>query len=246
MAAPTERAQKQSLVLPQKGTRAEALALILRPLQHGDGFRHGALGAPGYGKTHHIRELIKQLIAWNVVDLVVTHDVKGATAEFEGTEVAYVGDIRGQIAAIENTRHVVLRGDPQRDQPCAAEDAATHAKQLARDGLRVVLNVAELDECLSEGGRSFEAPSVRWFSSQGRKLGASLTWTTQQPKRTPDEIFDQSTSISYFHLDARSSNYLGNTLMLDDRMVEILPRLAHGEYVLGIPGAEWNGHVYRD
>jgi hypothetical protein len=86
---------------------------------------------------------------------------------------------------------------------------------------------------------------VRWFSSQGRVLRGCLTWTTQQPKRTPDEIFDQSTTIAYFHLDRRSANYLGGTLLLDEEMVEVISKLARGEFVLYQPGLEWNRKVYR-
>ncbi|MFL5310766.1 MAG: hypothetical protein ACJ79H_09980, partial [Myxococcales bacterium] len=136
--------------------------------------------------------------------------------------------------------------DPRGDVQLEAESVAELGKRLAqREELRVLLNIGELGNCLTDGGRSWRAPSALWFSAQGRALGACLTWTVQQPKRCPDEIFDQSTTVAFHHLDARSSNYLGNTLLLDDDLVRVLPLLARGEFVLWQQGLEWNHRVYR-
>jgi hypothetical protein len=247
MAAPKEREKVPGLVGPSRGTREEALALIFAPLvERGNGFRHGAIGAPEYGKTYGIREVIDEALERDLVELVVTHDVKGREPEFEeGTQVAFVGDEVAVVAELEHTRHLVYRGDPMADVPCSAEAVAELARRILRAGTRVLLNVGELDECLTEGGRGWETPTVRWFSSQGRKLKGCLTWTTQQPKRTPDEIFDQSTTVAFHHLDARSANYLGNSLFLDPAMVEVLPKLTIGEFVLMVPATEWNRKVYR-
>jgi hypothetical protein len=190
--------------------------------------------------------VIAEALDRRLVDLVVSHDVKGAEPDYyPGTCVPFVADVADHLVEVEASRHVVLRGDPRNDTRCDAEAVATYAKQISRAGLRVLLNIGELDECLSEGGRSFEAPSVRWFSSQGRQLKACLVWTQQQPKRTPDEMFDQSTTLSLFQHEERSSNYLGNTLLLDEALVAILPRLARSEFVVRVPGQAWNRRVYR-
>jgi len=220
--------------------------MIFSPLERGDGFRHGALGAPGYGKSHHIRHLIEEALEQKKCELAITHDVKGARPDFDGVFVRQVADVGPHIEEIERRKHVVFRGDAVNDIKCTAESVGAYAKQIARSGTPVLLNVNELDTCLTEGGRSWEALSVRWMSDEARSLKGSFVWTTRQPKRTPDEIFDQSTSISYFHLDRRAANYLGNTLLLDEDMVAILPKLAIGEYVIVQPGLEWNRKVYRD
>jgi len=246
MAAPTERSKEPRVVPPKKGTRAAALDLIFRPLEeHGEGFRHGALGAPGYGKTYHQRAVIEAALDRDLVDLVLTHDVKGREAEFDGLELVTAAAAPAPAAA-EHHRHLVYRGDVLNDVECPAEEVALLGKRLLqKEQLRVLLNVGELDNCLTDGGRSWRAPTVRWFSSQGRQLRGCLTWTNQQPKRCPDEIFDQSTTIAFLHLDARSSNYLGNTLLLDADLVDVLPKLARGEFVLWVPGLEWDHLVYR-
>lgn len=245
MAASTERSKVSGVVPPKKGSSEEALELIFAPLERGDGFRHGALGAPGYGKTFHMAVVVEEALERDLVDLVLTHDTKGAEAEFVGVELASPA-VAPPAERADRARHLVYRGDVLNDVDCPAEDVALLGKRLAqKERLRVLLNVGELDNCLTDGGRSWEAPTVRWFSSQGRKLRACLTWTNQQPKRCPDEIFDQSTTIAFLHLDARSSNYLGNTLLLDPAMVEVLPKLANGDFVLWVPGLEWNGKVYR-
>lgn len=243
VATTKKREEEPSVVPPQEG-RGDPLELIFSPLRRGDGFRHGALGSPGAGKTVHAREVVARALELGLVDLVLTHDTKGAEPEFQGTLAASIAEVA--TAELERTRHAVLRGDARRDIECSAEAVAVHGKSLAqREGLRVLLNVSELDNCLSDGGRAWEAPAVRWFSAQGRQLGACLLWTAQQPKRTPDEVFDQSTSIAFFRLDVRSANYLSNTLLLDERMVAELPRLGVGQYVLRIPGFEWDGRTYR-
>jgi hypothetical protein len=244
VATETKRQEGTRLLSPKAGSRDDALSAIFRPLEHGDGFRHGALGAPGYGKTFHMNVVVDAALERGLVDVVLTHDVKGATPEFSGRCYVRVSETSG--AELELARHAIYRGDVRTDVDCHAEDVALLGKRLAQRGdLRVLLNIGELDNCLTDGGRSWEAPTVRWFSSQGRQLRGCLTWTNQQPKRCPDEIFDQSTTIAFLHLDARSANYLGNTLLLDEAMVGTLPKLARGEFVLWVPGLEWNGKVYR-
>jgi hypothetical protein len=228
---------------PTRGTREEALELIFAPLEQGDGFRHGALGAPGYGKTTHMRAVIRAALERNLVDLVVTHDTKGAAPEFEGIYLRSTSEAPDP-AELEQHRHLIYRGDPQADVDCPADEVAALGRRLARDGQRVLLNVGELKCCLSDGGRGWTSPSTLWFSAQGRQLRACMTWTNQQPKRCPDEIFDQSTTVAFLHCNERSANYLSNTLMLDSEMVAILPRLGKFELVIWQPELEWNRRVY--
>src|SRR2546423_537981 len=245
MATATTVQKVPGLVSPQAGTREEALALIFAPTKGGDGFRHGALGAPGYGKTYHVRQVIAAALERDVVDLVLSHDVKYRQAEFEGIELTHVG-AAADPAQLELRRHLVYRGDVRADVVCEAEDVALAGKKIAQGSeIRVLLNIGELDDCLTEGGRGWRAPTVQWFSSKGRALGACLLWTTQQPKRSPDEIFDQSTTLAFFHHEERSANYLSNTLLLDEDLVRTLPQLAIGEFVLKVPAREWNRKVYR-
>lgn len=246
MAAQAKRAQVAGRVLPSQGTCEEALSIIFAPIAAGNGFRHGALGAPGYGKTHGVRWLIREALRRNIVDLVVTHDVKDRKPEFpEGLLFAGVEHLAGHESEIEASRHVVIRGDPMLDVEPELEPVALKGKALSRAGLHVALNVAELDNALTEGGRSWRAPTVRWFSSQGRMLRACLLWTTQQPKRAPDEMFDQSTSIALHQHEARSANYLADRLSFDEDLVAVLPNLTLGEFVLREPGRPWNRKVYR-
>lgn len=247
MATATAKPKVARVVSPTKGTRAEALGLIFTPmLARGEGFRHGAIGAPGYGKTFHVREVLQAALERDVTDLVLTHDTKGREPEFSGVLTVRTTDKWQSRPELEPRRHVVFRGDVQRDVVCPPEDVALLGKRLAQQaGLRLLLNIGELDTCLTDGGRSWTAPTVRWFSAQGRQLGASLTWTAQQPKRCPDEIFDHSTTIAFLHLDRRSANYLSGTLLLDTDLVDVLPQLAIGEFTLWCPGLEWNHRVYR-
>jgi hypothetical protein len=235
--------EKPSLVSPKKGDCAEALGLIFAPLKQRDGFRHGAIGAPGMGKTHGLRKVVAAALERDLVDVVLSHDVKGAEPEWHGYFCETVAHC--QAAQLEQHRHAVFRGDPYNDVRCEIEDVAQLGKRLAqKERLRVLLNVGELKDALTEGGRAWTSPSTLWFSAQGRSLLACLTWTVQQPKRAPDEIWDQSTTIAMHGVRKRSVNYLRDTLELDDEMVYVLPQLARGEFAIYQPGVDWNGKVY--
>lgn len=242
MAADQAQPEKPRLVRAEKGSSAEALGLIFAPLAKGDGFRHGAIGAPGYGKTYGLRHVLRAALERDLVDVILTHDVKGAEPDFpdghqcKGLEDALHGD----------DPHKVFRGDFYEDRFIEVEEVAQLGKRLLqKERLRVVLNVGELRDALTEGGRSWKSPTTLWFSAQARALKGCLTWTVQQPKRAPDEIFDQSTTIAFHHLDKRSANYLGGTLLLDEDLVAVLDTLENGEFVLWQQGIDWNRRVYR-
>ena len=242
MAANPPLQEKPRLVRAEKGTSAEALGLIFSPLKRGDGFRHGAIGAPGYGKTYGLRQVLAAALEHDQVDVVLTHDVKGAEPEFpDGHQCKSLAD-----ALQDENPHKVFRGDFYEDRVIEVEEVALLGKSLVqRERLRVVLNVGELRDALTEGGRSWKSPTTLWFSAQARAIKGCFTWTVQQPKRAPDEIFDQSTTIAFHHLDKRSANYLGGTLLLDEDLVAILDTLENGEFVLWQQGVDWNRRVYR-
>jgi hypothetical protein len=247
VAAETTREEKPRLVSPTPGESEEALGLIFAPMvELGEGFRHGAIGAPGYGKTYGLRRVVDAAIERGIVDVVLTHDTKSTHArpDWSGYFCTSVGDCRPDELA--KHPHAVFRGDARAGVACDVEDVAQLGQRMLRqESLRVLLNLNELRPALTDGGRGWRAPTVLWFSAEARSIEGCLTWTVQQPKRCPDEIFDQSTTISFHHLDARSANYLGGTLLLDEEMVATLPQLVRGEYCLWQQGIEWNRKVYR-
>jgi hypothetical protein len=240
------REEAPDVLRAEKGTRDEALSLIFAPTERREGFRHGALGAPGYGKTYHMREVVRVALDRGLVDLVLTHDTKGREAEFHGTQLRTVDDA-ATAEELDRTRHAVFRGDPRAAIACDPQTVGDLALKLARSESpqRVLTNINELDTCLTDGGRGWNAPAIREIITQGRALELSQTWTTQQPQRVPNEPLDQSTTIAFFHLDRRAVNYLGNTLLLDEEMVALLPTLERGDFVLWVPGSDWNRKVYR-
>jgi len=233
--------EKPGLVRPEKGSCAEALGLIFAPLKQKDGFRHGAIGAPGTGKTHGLRKVVAAALEQHLIDVVLTHDVKGADPDFpDGHQCTSIED-----ALHGEDPHKVFRGDFYTDRLIDVEEVAQLGKRLLqRERLRVMLNVGELKDALSDGGRAWTSPTTLWFSAQARALQGCFCWTVQQPKRVPDEIWDQSTTISMHRVLKRSLNYLRSTLELDDEMVYVLPQLARGEFVVYQPELDWNGRVY--
>lgn len=235
--------EKPGLVRAKTGNCEEALGLIFAPLKVKDGFRHGAIGAPGSGKTHGLRKVVAAALERDLVDVVLSHDVKGADPEWFGYECQTVGECRPDV--LEQHRHAVFRGDPWNDVRCEIEDVATLGKRLLqKERIRTLLNVGELKDALTDGGKGWTSPTTLWFSAQARSLQGCFTWTVQQPKRVPDEVWDQSTTIAMHRILKRSCNYLRSTLELDDEMIYVLPQLARGEFVIYQGDVEWNGKVY--
>jgi len=236
--------EKSRVVRAGKGDCDEALGLIFAPLLTKEGFRHGAIGAPGAGKTHGLRKVVAAALELDHVDVVLSHDVKGPDPEWFGYQCRTVAECDPRM--LEHHRHAVFRGDPFADIACPLEDVALKGKELLqRERIRTLLNVGELKDALTPGGKGWASDTTLWFSAQARSIGGCLCWTVQQPKRAPDEIWDQSTSIALHRVLKRSVNYLKNTLELEPEMVDVLPTLQRGEFVLYLPEADWNGKVYK-
>lgn len=247
VAAAPARSEQSGLVSPTAGQWEEALGLIFEPMiERGEGFRHGAIGAPGSGKTFTLRAVVEEAIALGVVDVVLTHDTKSTRARPDWT--GYFCDTVANCdpKLLEQHPHAVFRGDPLAGITCDIEDVAQLGQRMLRqEQLKVLLNCNELRPALTDGGRSWASPTTLWFSAEARSIQGCFCWTVQQPKRCPDEVFDQSTTIAFHHTGKRAANYLGGTLMLDESMVDVLPQLARGEFVIWQPEIEWNGRVYR-
>jgi hypothetical protein len=142
-------------------------------------------------------------------------------------------------------KHVVFRGDLRAGIEGDGDAIARLALKLAREsGTAVCVNIDELDRVLTDGGRSWTAPSVRTVLSQGRAINAWLVWTTQQPQRIPNEPYDQATALCLFRLEAKAARYMEKVCMFDDRMTSALPQLERGQFVLHRPGAAWDGKTY--
>jgi hypothetical protein len=149
---------------------------------------------------------------------------------------------------------VSFRGDPIADIECPVEDVADLSLKLARkgrmvDGKRVnhphVLWLDELSEALTPGGKAWQSKSAFKAFSQGRKMGVSVVWTTQNPRRCLDAL-TQSSMVAMFRLSGGDRNYLrGEAHELDAEMCEVLPDLPNHHYVVYRKAQRWDGEIYK-
>jgi hypothetical protein len=226
-----------------------------------EGFRFGCLGESGSGKTSLERLVAYSAIAsgWSRFGLI--HDTKGVLPEFRHTvQVPNVAAFlsRGGFKQGE-TPLVSFRGDPRRDVDCGVEEVAKYSLELAKKGREVqgvwvpnphLFVVEEAAESASEGRKVISAPTALKLLEQGRKLGVSLMWTTQSPRKTPLDYPGQSSSIAFFRLTGADANYLAARMQLNADMVRAIrgptgEGLPNFDYVLWVKGQPWDRLIHR-
>jgi hypothetical protein len=180
--------------------------------------------------------------------LTLIHDDSKAVAEF-APAVPYLRTPahldRCQPADVAGWRAVAFCGSAYEGLRCEVEDVAALALQLARKRMRVRLIVDELNRAVSDGGQALESDSLREAFTAGRSMGLSVGYGTQTPQRIPTVILDQSSSVGIFRLGPRALNYLDRVCMFDGDMLQVVPTLAVGDFVIHRPGYPWDRTVYR-
>lgn len=243
-AAPGDRRAAEKTAVPpagppavrgiQRGSFADAAAIITAPERTRQGFRGGWLANTGKGKTTSIRWFLQK---YSVGFLNLIHDDKERDPFYPGAVVDRFEDAPGEAA------QVVVRGDPVRGTWIEPDQVAALALELARSGVATRLVIDECDRACSPGGRTC-TENVRKAFTVGRSLGLSVLYSGQIPQRIPTEILDLSSFVALGQLNTRSINYLDERLYFDPTMLEVLPSLGVGEFVLHLPGEEWNRTIY--
>lgn len=240
---------------------------ILEPakpqVKHGmtvnEGFRFICLGETGSGKTSLMRAVVYSAIQRGLAEFALIHDTKGIFPEYPRSVIlpnvnAFVarGFQRNDIPVVS------FRGDIRNDIEVSAEDVASFAKLLLKQGRErngrweprpIVTVIEELAEAAMAGRKHFNAPSVVWLLEQGRKVGGSIVGTTQSPRKVPLDMLGQASSYAMFRLTGADSNFLGERLELDPKMIATLrgagnEGLPNYKFVLAIKGKPWDGLVH--
>jgi hypothetical protein len=178
--------------------------------------------------------------------LALVHDDSKAQPEYA---IRYYGsrdEVLGAPAMeIENLTAVGFRGDVYKGQRCEVEEVAALTLELARARIPVRLVVDELNRAVTSGGKAIASPSLLEAMTAGRTMGLSVLWGTQIPQRVPAPAWDLSSSIGIFQLGEKAMRYLDESLLLDSEMLDVVPTLGVGEFVLHRPGEPWDRTVYR-
>lgn len=219
---------------PARGMRAELLDRIFESAERdGEGFRHTVLGAPRYGKTYHLKEVVTAALDRDIVDVVFVHDCKRADVQYEGQVRGSVEDLVAIPLDPEGDPVIVFHAQPA----CSVEAVSAFALARARSAkLRSLVLVDELYQGLKarqvwdvpSGSKSSTAEILREGSSQGVSYAA----TTQIPQALPTECIDLPDTVAIYHLDGRSLSYACDQLRLPKDAEQVIRGLKRGECVL--------------
>lgn len=194
------------------------------------------------GKTVGSRELVKLPGA-----LTLIHDDAKAQPEYSAIARYVAGPdelLATPLEQLEQVSVVAFRGDVYAGQECTVDQVATLAVTLARAHLPVRLVVDELDRAVSDGGRKLEAPALREAFVFGRAMGLSVICNVQQPQRMP-EIASQASSLGIFNLEAHAVRYISERFSVAPELLELVPTLAQGDFVIHRAGFPWDRTIYR-
>ena len=224
----------------QRASFADAIAVITEPERRGEGFRHGWLGNTGSGKTTAIRKL---LYDFKGDCLTLIHDDSKRWPQYasDGKEGGVYQTLK---MAPDSASVITVRGNPLKGELVEPEELAQAAIKIGMAGIPVRFVIDELDRACSPGGRVLLGTHVRTCLVRGRALQLSVIWSTQAPQRAPLEFVDQSTTIGLCQLGPRALNYLSDRLFFDKDLLEIVPKLKVGEFVLYEQGKDWDRKIY--
>ncbi len=245
----------------------EALEIIYEPAQpktvrlNGqnivtfEGFRFGALGETGTGKTTLVKAVVMGALRRKIVNFVLAHDCKGVIPEYPmsiqlASPAQFIGRKGFQPKEIP---FVSFRGDARNDITCDVEDVASLSLDFARKGHTSngvwqpyphLILIDEISEAATEGRKGWRSASTLKLFEQGRKIGVCVVWTTQAPRNAPPGSMTQSSSVALFRLTGGDRNYVRDVLILDDGIVKIVDSLPKYHFVLWQKGFPWDGKIY--
>jgi hypothetical protein len=233
----------------------EAAAEAWAPLGYGEGARVGILGDSGVGKSTAERELIRE---WTKRSpgVVIVLDDKGPRQRFDGRPFRDLAAMRGEIHVkpLEPTdRVLVFRGDCFAGYKVDREEIASYSwKLIGRRQPCLVVHDELKEACAGGQWKSGSLWLPRSFS-QGREVGLSQLWGTQDTQEVPAEAFNQSSSLLCFKIAGNGLRLLRSRDYISGGVDDVIARLpgddvepaARGAFVLLRRGKPWNGKTYR-
>lgn len=198
------------------------------------GTRIAVTGSTGSGKTWWQRKVVAY--ASRRDDLVLIHDAKDRAPQYQG-------NIRDSLFALARNppqgNVIVLRKeDPER--------VAEAGWKVTEHGKTVTVLIDEIMDAMSAPmhWRAKGKSKIDEIYRKGRSRGATIIGSTQAPQWWPTVAMTQSDFKILFRMDTRSLDYAKDSLRLTSREVEVIRKLAIGQFVMIQQGQDWNGVVY--
>ena len=273
---PPEPDSDDEAPLPGKVKRAHfktAIDKILSyPEEMNEGFRVGAVGETGSGKTTFMKQVMFSALERGLVERAFIHDTKGLIPEVpESLQRENVGDFLAQGGFREGDPPMAsFRGNLHKDVDCGVEEVAKLVNDAVRKGTRatdpnqrriykghlagvpddwdilpMILYIDELAEAASgKSLKNWASPSTEAMFKKGRKIGGSVLWTTQNVKQSPSDACDQSSHIALFRSTSGARNYLRDRIEVEDVMLSHVEDFKNLSFVLWEKGHGWDYTEY--
>lgn len=221
------------------------------PLDEGEAGHIGLAGDTGVGKSTATRALLAAYMKRSP-GVVLVIDDKGPRQKFTGEPRRDVADFRRRPVPA-GTRVVVFRGDALKGYKVNRDEVAELAWGIIGRGRACLLVNDELKEACTHGQWK---PKTVWLPrnfSQGREVGLSDIWGTQDIEEIPAEPFAQSHVIFASKLAGNAVRLLTRRRYLEGvpaGTLESLPGIERPKNERGIflalwRGRPWDGKFYR-
>lgn len=231
---------------------AEAASEAWAPLAFGEGARVGVLGDSGAGKSTAMRALIDEWLKRSP-GVVIVIDDKGPRQRFEGQARRDITDLKRNPIDPKGRRVIVLRGDAFGGYKVDREEVAAFSWKLIGRRQQCLVVHDELKEAASGGQWKSGSLWLPRSFSQGREVGLSQLWGTQDTQEVPAEAFNQSSSLLCFKIAGNGLRLLRSRDYISDGVDEVIaalpsddvPPAERGEFALLRRGKPWNSRTYR-
>ncbi len=221
----------------------EAWQRISDPLRRKKGVRVLFFGITTKGKSHGVADFLDVVDDQHLVDLVLIHDVKKPTPQYNGVVIHEATDIYTPEGAPETypARRVLRRRNL--DHMPSVETAARVTLECSYEQITTMLVVDEFSRALNDSGK-WEAPSAERIWCEGADFGASGIATKQLPQYTATSALAQS-DLVIFGLNGKGASYLVEERYMPAAGGELVARLDQRHFVLVPCEGDWDGHVYE-
>jgi hypothetical protein len=219
----------------------EAWAKIADPLRRRKGIRVLFFGITTKGKSHGVADFLDFIVAANLIELVLIHDVKKPTPQYTGEIIHEARDIYRHPPESYPARRVLRRRDL--DHMPSVEAAARVTLESAYEQISSMLVIDEFARALNDSGK-WAAPSAERLTSEGADFGGSIVGTKQLPQYTPTTALAQS-DLVIFGLNGKGASYLVDEKYIPPPGGELVARLEQRRFILVPAEGDFDGHVYE-
>lgn len=177
--------------------------------------------------------------------LAFIHDDKSSVPEYPDHAKYFRHPAELQFLSAEQWAQMsaaAFRGDIIAGDICEADEVAAAALACARKQVPAVLVIDEWRRVPSGKG---EAPNVEACIVTGRAMALSVAAGAQIPQAVGGVMINSASSVGIFRLGPAGLNYMRERLYFDDELLEVVPQLAVGDFVLHRSGHPWDRTVYR-